>query len=165
MTTSSVPTPPVSSSVATDDVQHMLKLLRRQASLFAGLETLTSSQRGLVTSEDTGPLLRLLADRQKLSTELADIASHLDPVRRDWPEVRKRLTPEQRADADRYLSESGKRLQRIMESDEQDARVLGARKRMVTDTLRGAHDTGQAISAYQRRGGARPGVTRLDEAS
>lgn len=165
MTTASVPTSPVSSSAATADVQHVLKLLRRQASLFAGLETLTSRQRGLVTSEDTGPLLRLLADRQKLSTELADIASHLNPVRRDWPEVRKRLTPEQRADADRYLLESGKRLQRIMESDEQDARVLGARKRMVTDTLRGAHDTGQAISAYQRRGGARPGVTRLDEAS
>ena len=165
MTSSSVPIPPFPSSAVTDDVQHMLKLLRRQASLFAGLETLASRQRGLVTSENTGPLLRLLADRQKHSTELADIASHLDPVRRDWPEVRKRLTPEQRADADRYLSESGIRLQRIMESDEQDARVLGARKRMVTDSLRGAHDTGQAISAYQRRGGARAGVTRLDEAS
>lgn len=165
MTTSSVPIPPASASVATDDNQQVLKLLRLQASLFAGLETLARRQRGLVTSEDTGPLLKLLADRQKLSTDLADIASDLDPVRRDWPEMRKRLTPEQRADADRYLTESGKRLQRIIESDEQDARVLGARKRMVTDMLRGAHDTGQAISAYQRRGGARPGATRLDEDS
>ena len=145
MTTSSVPIPPISASVVTDDIQQVLKLLRLQATLFGGLETLARRQRGLVTSEDTGPLLRLLADRQKLSTELADIALHLDPVRRDWAKMRKRLTPEQRADADRYLSESGKRLQRIMESDEQDARVLGARKQMVTDTLRGAHDTGQAI--------------------
>lgn len=144
--------------------EQMLDLLRQQASLFAKLESLAARQRRLVTSEDTRPLLALLADRQRISIELTSIAGHLEPVRRDWPAMRERLTNVERAEAERSLSESRERLQRIMDSDEQDARVLAARKQTVAAALRGAHDTGRAITAYHGRMDDRPAVTRLDEA-
>ena len=137
----------------------MLALLQAQAALYKKLESLAARQRSLVTSEDVGPLLSLLADRQKLSEELARIGHRLAPIRREWSWHRQRFTAPQRDEAERMVGEIGDCLQRIMESDEQDARVLLGRKETVAKTLRTTHTTGQAILAYRA---PVDGTVRLD---
>ena len=127
----------------------VLQLLREQASMYGSLESLASAQRSLVTGDDAGPLLSLLADRQKLSDGLARLAGRLAPVRRDWSSYHSRFTPGQREEADRLVDEASARLQRVIERDEQDAHILSGRKQMVARALRATQSTRQAISAYR----------------
>lgn len=142
----------VSAPVADQETEEVLALLRRQVALFAQLEASAGRQRALVTGDEPGRLLALLADRQKLSSKLARIAKKLEPVRLDWEAYRARLSGGQRAEADRLLSDATVSLQRVIESDERDARVLSVRKEAAARTLRAANSTGQAIKAYREPG-------------
>lgn len=142
----------------------ILDLLREQAALYSRLETFARKQRSLVAQEDTGPLLALLADRQKLSTELQRLASRLEPVRRDWMRHHDRLAPAEQREADALLAEVRGRLQRVLESDEQDARVLAGRRQTIDGALKTTHAAGQVASVY-RVSASRPAVEQLDEAS
>ena len=126
-----------------------LDLLREQALLYRKLEVFATRQRGLVLGEDNSPLLAVLAERGKLSQQLAAVGSRLAPVRKDWNAYRARLSPEQRVEAEHLLHDAGVRLQRVIESDERDARVLAGRKQAVADSLSKTHSTGQAMHAYR----------------
>ncbi len=142
-----------------ESATHVLTLFREQASLYERLESLAARQRGLVLGEDTGPLLAVLAERAKLSQQLAAVGSRLAPIRKDWASYRERLSSEQRAEAERLLHEAGVRLRRVIESDEQDARVLAGRKHAVAESLSKTHLTSRAIRAYRVADG---GTKRLD---
>ncbi len=139
-----------------------LTLLDREAALYAKLESYASKQRSLITRDDTGPLLALLADRQKLSTELAQIGATLAPIRKRWETYRTGLSDADRTEAERLFGETARRLGHIMEVDEQDARMLQARKQVTAQGLRARHSAGVALSAYD--GPHRDGGRHLDEA-
>ncbi len=143
-----------------DDV---LGLLRRQAHLFARLEQFAARQRSLVRADDTGSLLSLLADRQKLSAELARLAGLLAPIRKGWASFREGLGDAQRLEAERLVSDAARCLQRVIESDEQDARLLSVKKQGVSDELGRFHAAGDALTAYAPRREWREPIFRLDE--
>ena len=145
--------------------EEVLGLLREQSALYTRLESFAARQRSLVRADDTAPLLMLLADRQRLSAELTRLATRLAPVRRGWTLFRERCSASQRAEADGLISVVSQRLQRVIESDEKDARVLSVRKQRVATNLQATHRVGQAISAYREPAGALTGTDRLDEAS
>lgn len=146
-----------------DTPEDVLDLLRKQDSMYTELESVSSRQRSLITGDDAGPLLTLLTDRQKLSDQLHRIATRLAPIRREWDGYRGRFTAAQRTEADQLLSETGRRLQRLIENDEQDARVLSGRKQAVAQTLRATHSTSQAISAYRTPSDSLGRVSCVDE--
>jgi hypothetical protein len=141
----------------------VLKLLREQAASYDRLEALSNRQRSLVSDDDVGPLLALLVDRQKISDQLTQIAARLAPVRCEWVAFRTSLTPVQRAEADRLLGDAGDRLRRIIEHDEQDARILSGRKQSACNALRTTHSTSQAISAYRVVSGRTGRLDCVDE--
>jgi endonuclease/exonuclease/phosphatase (EEP) superfamily protein YafD len=144
--------------------EDVLCLLREQAALYGRLELQAERQHRLVTRDDTETLLALLADRQRISVELQRLAQQFEPVRREWSSVHQSLSRDQRNEADSLLSEIKERLRRVMESDEQDARALSARKQSVATALRSTHTAGEAISAYRSAAGMN-GADRLDEAT
>ncbi len=139
----------VSRPVADYEADEVLRLLREQVALYTRLESFADRQRMLVSGDDPGRLLPLLADRQKLSLELRRVATRLEPVRRNWSGYRARLTPPQRREADHLLNDARARLGRVIEGDERDARILSVRKEAAAQTLRAIHSTGQAITAYR----------------
>jgi len=141
----------------------ILELLRLQAKLHAKLESFADRQRALVTGSDVGPLLSLLADRQKLTDQLVRVGDGLAPVRRDWAAVRERFTPDERAEAEQLLAETQERLKRMIEGDESDARLLSARKQSVARALRATHTTSQAVSAYRSPAGSASRLDCVDE--
>ena len=65
----------------------------------------------------------------------------------------------QRAEADRLVQEAEQRLERLIENDTRDARVLSGRRHSVATALRMTHSTGEAMSAYRTAPSA---VGRLD---
>ena len=142
----------------------ILRLLRAQATLYSRLERLADKQRSLVAKDDAAPLLALLGDRQRLSSDLQKLAAHLEPIRQDWNRQHARLSLTQRREADDLLLDMRARLQRVMESDEQDARVLSGRKQAVAGILRETRASGAAMAAYRTAGPARV-VERVNEAS
>ena len=144
-----------------DDV---LAMLREQALLYAELETLAKRQRDLVTHDDIGPLLALLANRQKLSEKLGRLGTRLAPVRQDWPQYRDRFTADERVEADRCLNDASAALRCVLERDAQDARVLSGRKQAVAKALGRTHSTRQAISAYRTSGAPNGRLDCTDEA-
>ena len=149
--------------VMPDLADGVLDLLREQASLYAKLESMATRQRSLVTEDDVGPLLGLLADRQRLSDQLTKLSTRLTPVRREWETYRRCLSPTQQDEADRLLSDAGGRLRRIIESDEQDARVLSGRKQAVATALQATHSTSQALQAYRTPTGRSDRLDCVDE--
>lgn len=117
---------------AVETPEEVLGLLREQSALYARLESFAARQRFLVRAEDTSPLLTLLAGRQRLSADLTRLATRLAPVRRSWSAFRERFSSSQRAEADGLISDVTRRLRRLIESDENDARLLSLRKQGVS---------------------------------
>lgn len=144
----------------------VMELLRDQAALYARLESHARRQRHLVCGDDAAPLLAVLADRQRLALELAQIGTSLAPIRRDWESYRGGLNEQERGEADRLVAETAACLQRVIESDEHDARLLSARRTLTARDLQTTRAGGSAISAYRpttEAGTARHG--RFDEAT
>lgn len=129
-----------------DDV---LNLLREQGSLYQRLARLADRQHSMVSDENVGPLLVLLADRSKLSDKLTILGKQLAPIRKDWKRYHDGLEGQQRQEAEQLIQDAQQCLQQIMRSDEEDARVLSSRKQTIAHELRTSHTRGAALSAYQ----------------
>ena len=145
--------------------EDVLALLREQDVLYRRLDACAARQRDLISLEDTRPLLTLLAERQKLAADLTSISARFEPVRRDWDHHRAHLSPPQRDEADRLLQSIKTRLRVVIERDEEDARLLSARKQAAGQALRSSHSTGQALNAYRTQTYTADRPERLDEAS
>lgn len=145
--------------------QEALALLRRQALLFAKLESVAVKQGDLISRDDATPLLALLADRQRLAMDLSQIGRRLESARRNWVATRNALTPLEQDEADGLLTQVRERMRRLIDNDERDARVLSARKESVATSLRQTQTVGKAVSAYRPHGVAGSASNRLDEAS
>lgn len=143
--------------------EDVLNLLRRQRTLYTELESLASRQRALITGGDPNPLLVVLADRQKLSVQLTRLSHRLEPVRAAWERYRSQFDTVQRKEAESLLGEITNRLQRVIDRDEEDARLLSARKQGAAEALRASHSMSQAIAAYSSAGGSRGRLDRMDE--
>jgi hypothetical protein len=148
-----------------NDDDNLLTLLHRQADVYRRLESLAHRQRNLIAEQDPRPLLRLLADRQRLTDELTSLSSRLEPYRARWSAVRNELSADDQQTVDRLVAEAGERLGRIMAGDQTDARLLAARKTRVSDGVRGVQ-TGQRMLAAYGAGGATSGsrLDRMDQA-
>jgi len=140
--------------------REMLGLLRRQAGLYEQLEALSRQQQAQVAAEDTQPLLRTLAQRQRLTQELQTLAGGLAPMRQNWDRLRAALPECERETADALVREAKARLGRLLAADEEDARRLRIRKQHTGDALRAVHASRQAVAAYG--GGANTTSGRLD---
>lgn len=145
--------------------QRLLSMLREQASLYMQLEKLAEQQRNLISADDSGPLLSVLAQRRNLSARLGSISNGLEPVRCNWPEIREHLSSDLKIETQNLWNQTRKSINRLMKSDEQDARLLSARKESVRRELRSTHSTTHAITAYKNTPVELPGMGRLDEAS
>jgi hypothetical protein len=148
-----------------ESTSRVLEMLREQAALYGRLEDHARRQRLLVTGADATPLLGLLADRQRLSAELAELGAALTPVRVDWEMYRGALSEPERDEADQLVAQSAAALSRVIESDEEDARVLAARRSLTARELQSTRAGRAAMAAYRGAGdggGAR--LNHLDEA-
>lgn len=141
----------------------VVSLLRRQVALYERLEQFAERQRLFVSREDTQQLLSLLGERQRISTELAEISGRLEPVRRDWSSFRERMDAGAREEAERLWHESKTLLKRVLDRDEEDARVLAARKELVGRSLQSTRGAADALGAYGRKTPAGAPPVRLDE--
>ncbi len=135
----------------------LLPLLRAQRDLYDQLSRLSGRQRGLISGDQPERLLGVLQDRQRLVTGLARINEQLAPFRRDWNAIYNALPDGIRSEAAELLGQVNELLAGILRNDEEDGRLLAARKQAVSRTLGALSDGRAANTAYARQ--AQPAAT------
>ncbi|MHC4064444.1 MAG: hypothetical protein ACYSUI_08080 [Planctomycetota bacterium] len=128
--------------------QCLMSLLLRQRDLYRDLHRLADRQRRLIAEDDPGELLSLLGQRQKLTGELMELGRQLAPHRENWAATRESLAPGDCAQAEQMLGEIRGLLQKIIDDDEQDARLLSARKMQTAASMGAARADRRAVTAY-----------------
>ena len=145
------------------DTVELMELLRRQRDSYRDLRRLAERQRRLISEDHPGDLLLLLAQRQKLTREIVEMGQQLAPARQSWSATRESLDPAERREAEQMLAEASGLLGRIIADDEQDARLLAARKTQTAAAIEAARADRQAVVAYAATEGRLP--RRLDQLS
>ncbi len=156
----------VRSQTTEADAEKLISLLRRQVSIYTCLEQLSGRQRDLIAAEDQQPLLALLAERQKLVDELSTLNQSLVRLQKYWRANRETVAPSLRAEVDELVGRAGEILQRVLGADEQDARILSARKAQTAKQVTALAQGRQAFEAYGA--GGRPPqrqLVRTDESA
>ncbi|GJM25497.1 MAG: hypothetical protein DHS20C16_19120 [Phycisphaerae bacterium] len=131
-------------------------LLSRQLSLYDQLTSLADKQRKLVAAEDTRPLMKVLAQRQRLTIELEALNARMAPLRDTWPTVREGLDSQDRTMADDLISKVNTRLKTLLDGDAADVEMLQLRKQRVGTELGTVRNRRKAVAAYQNANTGNP---------
>lgn len=145
--------------------EELLELLHGQLALYRDLHSLASRQRGLVKLDDSGPLLTLLAERQKIVAELGECSRRLAPLQGHCRQTPSALSAEQRRQAEGLLQASADMLQSILKLDEEDARTLEARKSHTARQIQSLAAGQQAFRAYGPAAAGAAAFSRTDESA
>ncbi len=147
----------------------LAELVRTQRDLYHRLDRLAQSQRRLIAGEDPTALLSLLSRRQTLTQSLVELGERLAPYRQDWAAACAALEPTQRREVQGMVDEVSDLLGRIIAADEEDARMLTARKAKTAAELTAFRGGRRAMSAYAcaegRAGGSANHRQRINEES
>ncbi len=131
-----------------------MDLLKRQLALYQRIEQLADAQRKAIEVDDTRPLLKLLSQRQKLTTTLTNLDAELAPYREHWNEIKEALPPTERRGLDEMVEEAGERLRRILDRDEADGRLLAAKKNHMAHSMSELETARRTLVAYGGTAGA-----------
>lgn len=133
--------------------ERLIELLTEQRELYGQLGSLSDRQRSLISGDRPETLLNILQHRQTLVAQLAQVNEQLAPYRRNWDALYAALPAAQRERVAGLLREVNGLLAGILKSDEEDARLLVARKQAVAQSLSSLAGTRVAQSAYARQAG------------
>jgi flagellar biosynthesis/type III secretory pathway chaperone len=138
-------------SVQTD---RLAALVESRFEVLSLLVRLAEEQLALIEAANMGPLMKLLADKQSLLTQLADVERQLDPFRADDPDKRRWRTPEARAACQRNAELAAQRLAELIELERLGESELVRRRDGRAARLQGVHSPAEAERAYA----AAPGI-------
>lgn len=137
------------SARATDDTPALVALLERQRSLYADLRELSRQQAPLIDGGHAEPLLRVLAQRQRLIDELSQVNGQLDPFRQRWDALWARLAGAERSRVGVLVREVQALLADILQQDERDRAALAATRERIGGEIQRMSRAGAAINAYR----------------
>ncbi len=129
-----------------------LSLLIEQRDLCRQLAGLSDAQRALITGNEPERLMQALASRQTLLDRMTAVGSRLQPYQQDWRAVRSTLNGEEARRADSLVAEVHTLLQQILQKDEEDGKLLSARKGATAGAMTDLRSRRQAGAAYSGTG-------------
>jgi hypothetical protein len=135
----------------TYDVPGLIALLRHQRDLYTDLHELSERQAPLVEQGAAEALLEVLARRQKLIDELAQINAQLSPYREDWSRVWRHVPEPDRPEVSALLKTVSDLLAAILEQDEADRARLQSSQDRVKVEMKKINGGTLAVRAYGGR--------------
>ena len=130
------------------DVTALVQLLEHQRVLYRRLRLLADRQRTLVLADDSGALLELLAERQRLVDGLVHLTSQMAPFRTRWTQLYQEMEEPARRQVTSLLEEVNGSLGSILASDSHDTATLKARRDSTAQQLSALGDSARAGAAY-----------------
>lgn len=134
-------------------------LLQRQATLFERLGECAARQRAMIESDRVDPLMSLLCERKKITTELTGLSKELAPVQARWASFCASLSEAERLRAQGLMDRARGSLKELLALDEEDARLLRAKKAVTASSLAALRGGAGAMNAYRS---TEPATHRLD---
>ncbi len=128
--------------------ERLIALLRQQQSLYRQMRVLADRQKYLITQDEPGSLLSLLAQRQCLVEGLEGLNSQMTPFRKHWSEIYASLDEACRREVANLLEEANESLGAILKGDSQDSATLSARRQTIAGTLSSMSAGSRATAAY-----------------
>jgi hypothetical protein len=126
--------------------QRLIELLTQQRDIYRELRQLADLQRQAIDGENSGHLLRILGDRQRLINHLTEVNTELEPFRSRWDQIRQGIDPAGRQIVGELVEEVQALLKGILELDESDCDALKRRTRSCRDQA-AALAVGQRVNA------------------
>jgi hypothetical protein len=105
-----------------------ISCLQRQVECYRRLAKLAALQHEHVQQGQTDALLDVLASRQVVLEEIAQIEREIAPAKRDWTSYLASMKGEARSRAEELLAETRTLLEQITSADKNDVLVLQQRK-------------------------------------
>ncbi len=135
----------------TTDTRQLADLVSRKLEVLTLLARLGRQQLAVIDGGDMGLLMKLLAAKQALLTQLQELEKQLDPFRADDPEARVWASSQVRTECQRQATECGQRLTEVLELEKLAERQMVQRRDGVAARLQGVHSAAEATSAYTAR--------------
>lgn len=135
------------------EARQLTELLTQQRDLYRQLREMAKGQASAIETDQPEALLRVLAQRQRLITELNEINAHLEPFRSRWDELRQSLDAAERIRATDLVREVQDLLGEILRQDEADSQTLehksaDARKQAASATVGQRVNAAYAVHRY-----------------
>ena len=135
--------------------------LEQQLACYRKLARLAEAQREHVQQSHVEALLEVLANRQMILNQLAELESVIRPAKARWQEFLGEIEPESRSKAEHLLVEARRLLEQIMASDRTDALALEQRKLNLGRQIKLASGARQINRQYATAAYGKP-VSRMD---
>jgi hypothetical protein len=133
------------------DTDILADLIGRKHGLLLQLRDLGRRQLELIEANDLTQLLKLLASKQKLLTELQTLERHLDPFRSQDPEARVWRAADDRDRCADVASQCEAVRAEIVQSERMSEMRLTFRRDEAASRLQGVHQASQIRHAYTQR--------------
>lgn len=138
------------------DPRILIGQLEEQCELYEQLAGLAEHQRGLIADGQTGRLLEVLAQRQKLVDRLTTLAEAFRPYQRNWRDLRSQMNDQDGTRVDELVARMNALLSGILAKDEADVQQLEDRKNATAAELSNVGRGKQAGAAYAAEAGSEP---------
>lgn len=152
-------TSPAAEHGGVDDADGFIASLEGQVELYGRLKCLVNRQRTLITADDPSQLLALLADRDRVTGKISNLATDLGPLSAAWERFRPGMPDGRRRRATELIRAVQEHLKCINSIDADDVKLLEVRKRRVAVEMQQVGTRGAMLNAYGRDGSPR-GATR-----
>lgn len=130
------------------DTDILSELIERKHGLLVQLRDLGRRQLQLIEANDLTQLLKLLASKQKLLTELQGVERHLDPFRLQDPEARVWRAAEDRDRCAQLAAQCEAVRADIVQTEKASETRLTFRRDEAASRLQGVHQASQIRHAY-----------------
>ena len=140
-------------------------LVRQKLDCLRQLWRLSGQQNELIEVGELSQLLKVLAAKQRLLTNLQAIEQKLDPFRDEDPEQRTWRTPDARKQCSGMIDECEQILSQVMQQEQQCEGHLRHRRDEAARRLQGAHVASQARDAYAQQPSSTTGHLDLSSES
>jgi hypothetical protein len=139
--------PPVAAG-AVACAEWLTRVLDRQLALFARLDELSREQSSSVSSGDADTLLSILARRENVIRDIAELSERVSPVRSTWPDLSSVVPEAQRRELRTRMDAIDRAVRVINERDEADRRVMERERGAIAEELSSMGRVRGAVSAY-----------------
>ncbi len=133
----------------TTDTEQLAALVQRKLEVVTLLARLARQQLALIEAGDMGLLMKLLAAKQALLTQLQELERQLDPFRAQDPDERCWPTAAARAQCQQQADECAQRLTEVMNLEKQAEGQMVLRRDSAAARLQGVHSAAEASQAYR----------------
>ena len=129
--------------------QKLADLIAKRHLCLSQLRDLGHKQADLISADEMGTLLRLIAAKNQLIVSLQAIEQALGPYHAEDPDCRSWESPAERAKCASLVAECSKLLKEVMQLEQENEEKMTHKRDQVAEQLQAAQASNTARGAYQ----------------